>query len=83
MDELKKSTPGAADIGSEVHAAVPNEGNVTPETTPSAANLTENELEDVVGGAYVVAGTSSGPVTITASDTSMKRAPLPGGGGGH
>jgi len=59
MDELKKSTPGAADIGSEAHTGIPKAGNVTPGTTPNAADLTENELEDVVGG-------SSGPRTYSA-----------------
>ena len=51
MDEPKKSTPSAADIGSEAHTGIPNAGNVTPGTTPNAADLTENELEGVVGGA--------------------------------
>ena len=50
MDEPKKSTPSAADIGSEAHTDIPKAGNVTPGTTPNAADLTENELEDVVGG---------------------------------
>ena len=50
MDEPKKSTPGAADISSEAHTGIPKAGNVTPGTTPNAADLTENELEDVVGG---------------------------------
>jgi hypothetical protein len=50
MDEPKKSTPSAADIGSEAHTGIPKAGNVTPGTTPNAADLTENELEDVVGG---------------------------------
>ena len=50
MDELKKSTPSAADISSEAHTGIPKAGNVTPGTTPNAADLTENELEDVVGG---------------------------------
>ena len=50
MDEPKKSTPSAADISSEAHTGIPKAGNVTPGTTPNAADLTENELEDVVGG---------------------------------
>ena len=52
MDEPKKSTPSAADIGSEAHTGIPKAGNVTPGTTPNAADLTENELEDVVGGVW-------------------------------
>ena len=54
MDEPKKSTPSAADIGREAHTGIPKAGNVTPGTTPNAADLTENELEDVVGGAVFV-----------------------------
>ena len=50
MDEPKKSTPSAADIGREAHTGIPKAGNVTPGTTPNAADLTESELEDVVGG---------------------------------
>ena len=83
MDERKKSTPGAADIGSEAHTGIPNAGNVTPGTTPNAADLTENELEDVVGGVWdygtggsvTVSGISgsfkSGPSTITGSPTRL------------
>jgi hypothetical protein len=57
MDEPKKSTPSAADIGSEAHTGIPNAGNVTPGTTPNAADLTENELEGVVGGGLRDSGT--------------------------
>jgi hypothetical protein len=69
MDEPKKSTPSAADIGSGAHTGIPKAGNVTPGTTPNAADLTENELEDVVGG---VAGI--GNETLNASG-SLKRGP--------
>jgi hypothetical protein len=62
MDEPKKSTPSAADIGSEAHTGIPKAGNVTPGTTPNAADLTENELEDVVGG---VGGILSGVDTVS------------------
>jgi hypothetical protein len=73
MDEPKKSTPSAADIGSEAHTGIPKAGIVTPGTTPNAANLTENELEDVVGGGGFVVNLSSsspgkrGPDTIPGS----------------
>ena len=50
MDEPKKSTSSAADIGSEAHTGIPKAGIVTPGTTPNAADLTENEFEGVVGG---------------------------------
>jgi hypothetical protein len=59
MDELKKSTPSAADISSEAHTGIPKAGNVTPGTTPNAADLTENELEDVVGGVNNQTGATS------------------------
>jgi len=78
MDEPKKSTPSAADIGSEAHTGIPKAGNVTPGTTPNAADLTENELEDVVGGVRGIATSTSGyvspltgPATISASPTRM------------
>jgi len=65
MDEPKKSTPSAADIGSEAHTGIPKAGNIMPGTTPNAADLTENELEDVVGG--VIYSAASGNETLTAS----------------
>ena len=72
MDELKKSTPGAADIGSEAHSGIPKAGNVTPGTTPNAADLTENELEDVVGG---ITGSAS-----ISSPTGTNKTAITGGG---
>jgi hypothetical protein len=70
MDEPKKSTPSAADIGSEAHTGIPKAGTVTPGTTPNAADLTENELEDVVGGFTP----ASGNETLIASGASSKTA---------
>ena len=74
MDEPKKSTPSAADISSEAHTGIPKAGNVTPGTTPNAADLTENELEDVVGG-----GTGGTTMTGGAGANVFKTA-KPGGG---
>jgi len=71
MDERKKSTPGAADIGSDAHTGIPKAGNVTPGTTPNAADLTENELEEVVGGVAGVGNETlnarSGPFVNTST----------------
>jgi hypothetical protein len=75
MDERKESTHGAADMNSDAHAPVPNDGNVTPGTTPNAADLTENELEDVVGG--FVGGT--GVASILGATGANKTAKTGGG----
>jgi hypothetical protein len=72
MDEPKKSTPSAADSSSEAHTGIPKAGNVTPGTTPNAADLTENELEDVVGGltaSTIAGGTGGGSVTLFGGTT--------------
>jgi hypothetical protein len=65
MDERKESTHGAADMNSDAQAPVPNAGNVTPGTTPKAGDLTEDQLEDVVGGgSNLVASVTGGGASI-------------------
>ena len=82
MDELNESTPRAGATGGEEHE-LSSDANRSPGSPSGAADLTENELEDVVGGMQNMTGVS----TISDSGTSMKRAPLGptpvGGAGSH
>jgi len=81
MDEPKKSTPSAADISSEAHTDIPKAENVTPGTTPNAADLTENELEDVVGGFTGSVTIPAGSGTNKTAKTGTGQVTLFGGGG--
>jgi hypothetical protein len=79
MDDLNESTPRAGAAGSEAHEITPD-ANRSPESLSDAARLTENELEDVVGGVGI-SRTGTGPATLVGGGTGdqlMKRAPIGG-----
>jgi hypothetical protein len=80
MNEPGKAIPSEAGTAGEAQSPTPDDGHVTPGTAAGAADLTENELEDVVGGASIFGGftSSSGSASGRSgggSDT------LTGGGG--
>jgi len=71
MKNTRIPTPANAHIGSEAPSKIPADNGIATGTTPTAPELTGDELEDVVGGIWDYgSGTAT---TVNAASVTRRR----------